>query len=69
MSLFLVILQITAGLLLSSLIMIQAKGTGLSRSFGSSVYHSRRGLETLIFRSTIVLAVIFVAVSLAKLFV
>lgn len=66
---FLIILQIMAGLLLSSLIMIQAKGTGLSRSFGSSMYHSRRGLETLVFRSTIVLTVIFVAVSLAKLFV
>lgn len=65
----LLILQIMVGVALTGLILIQAKGTGLGRSFGSTAYHSRRGLETIIFRLTIILSVVFVAVSLAKLFV
>lgn len=63
------ILQIIFGIILSTLILLQAKGTGLGRSLSGASYHSRRGLETLIFKSTIVVAVIFVAISVLRLFV
>lgn len=56
--------QIIIGVAVSALILLQAKGTGLGRAFGSTAYHSRRGLETLMFKSTIVLAVTFVIVSI-----
>ena len=58
------IVQILIGVTVSALILLQAKGTGLGRAFGSTAYHSRRGLETLMFKSTIVLAVTFVIVSI-----
>jgi len=58
------IIQIVIGIAVSGLILLQAKGTGLGRSFGSTAYHSRRGLETLMFKSTIVLAITFVVVSI-----
>lgn len=56
--------QIVIGVVVSTLILLQAKGTGLGRTFGSTAYHSRRGLETLMFKATIVLACAFVAVSI-----
>lgn len=63
------IAQIIIGIAVSVLILLQAKGTGLGRTFGSTAYHSRRGLETLMFKSTIALAIIFVAISVvAQLF-
>ena len=58
------IIQIVIGISVSALILLQAKGTGLGRAFGSTAYHSRRGLETLLFKTTIVLAISFVVVSI-----
>ncbi len=58
--------QIVVGIALSVLILLQAKGTGLGRTFGAVSYHSKRGVENLIFKTTIVLAVIFVATSIAN---
>ncbi len=48
-----------------SAILLQARGTGLSATFGgeSTAYRSRRGLERTLFRITILLAVAFVAIS------
>lgn len=60
--------QIIVGLALSGLILLQAKGTGLGRAFGSTSYHSKRGVETLVFRTTIILAVIFVGLSVFNAF-
>ncbi|MDO8488332.1 MAG: preprotein translocase subunit SecG [bacterium] len=60
----LLLAQIVIGIVVSTLILLQAKGTGLGRTFGSTAYHSRRGLETLMFRITIILAVAFVAISI-----
>ncbi len=60
----LLIAQVALGVAVSALILVQAKGTGLGRTFGSTAYHSRRGLETLMFRSTIALAIAFVVVSI-----
>lgn len=59
------ITQIVVGITISVLILLQTKGTGLGRSFGSTAYHSRRGLETMLFRTTIALVIIFVAASIA----
>ncbi|KKU28682.1 MAG: hypothetical protein UX80_C0009G0011 [Candidatus Amesbacteria bacterium GW2011_GWA2_47_11b] len=56
--------QIVTGIVLSGLILLQAKGTGLGRAFGSVAYHSKRGVEKMVFRSTIIIAIIFVVLSL-----
>jgi preprotein translocase subunit SecG len=60
-------LQIIVSVILSVLILIQAKGTGLGRSFGQATYHSKRGLEFVIFRLTIGLAVLFVLIAVVNL--
>lgn len=59
----LTVIQIIVAIILSALILLQAKGTGLGRTFGSTTYHSKRGMEFIVFRSTIVLAVLFVLIS------
>ena len=56
--------QIVTGIVLTTLVLLQAKGTGLGRAFGSIAYHSKRGVEKMVFRSTILIAVIFVILSL-----
>lgn len=62
----LVIAQVLLSAALMSAILLQARGTGLSSTFGgeSTAYRSRRGLERTLFRLTIVLATAFVAISL-----
>jgi protein translocase SecG subunit len=65
----LLVIQILVSVAMSVLILLQAKGTGLGRAFGQATYHSKRGVEFVVFRFTIVLAVVFVAVSLANQFV
>lgn len=70
MKLPLTIVQIILGVLVSALILLQAKGTGLGRtSFSPMAYHSRRGFEKLIFKATIVLTSLFVLISAAAYFV
>jgi preprotein translocase subunit SecG len=62
----LVAAQILIALAVGSSILLQARGTGLSSTFGgeSTAYRSRRGLERILFRLTIVLAIVFVIISL-----
>ncbi|MEK7163889.1 MAG: preprotein translocase subunit SecG [Patescibacteria group bacterium] len=62
------LIQIIIGLLLSTAILMQAKGTGLGRSVGPSSYHARRGMEKMLFKATIALSVIFVAISVLSQF-
>ncbi len=47
-------------------ILLQARGTGLSSTFGgeSTAYRSRRGVERTLFRLTIVLVTVFILISL-----
>lgn len=68
MSQILPIAQIVISLLLMGSILIQARGTGLSAAFGgeSTFYHTRRGLERIIFWMTVVLSALFVAVNIAS---
>ena len=62
-SIILIIVAIT----LIIVLLLQARGSG-SSLFGeaSSTFRSRRGVEQLLFRITIVLAVIFVGVAIAN---
>jgi preprotein translocase subunit SecG len=52
-------------------ILLQSRGAGLGATFGgeSSVYRSRRGVEKTLFQFTIVLAALFVIVSLVAFLV
>jgi preprotein translocase subunit SecG len=63
---YLLIAQIAIALAVGAAILMQARGTGLSSTFGgeSTAYRSRRGLERTLFRLTILLIVVFVVVSL-----
>lgn len=65
----LTIIQIVVSLLLIGLVLIQARGTGLGRTFGGGggTSFSRRGLEKLLFRLTFVFVFIFIATSILQL--
>ena len=58
--------QIVIAVAVGASILQQARGTGLSSTFGgeSTAYRSRRGLERTLFRLTIVLIVVYVVISL-----
>ena len=59
--------QIIVSIALIAAILLQARGTGLSGTFGgdSAVYRSRRGVERRLWQFTIVLLALFVIFSLA----
>jgi preprotein translocase subunit SecG len=56
------------GIFLMLAILMQARGSGLSATFGgdSSVYRSRRGIERRLWQFTIVLAILFCVFSEAS---
>jgi protein translocase SecG subunit len=60
--------QIIVSIALVAAILLQARGTGLSGTFGgdSAVYRSRRGIELRLWQFTILLLVLFVAFSLGS---
>ena len=62
----LAIAEILVSIGLIASILLQSRGAGLGATFGgeSSVYRSRRGVEKRLFQFTVVLAVLFVGVSL-----
>lgn len=64
-----IIAQTVLGVLLIGTILLQNRGAGLGSSFGGGgeLYITRRGMERLLFRFTILVAVVFVLVSLASL--
>lgn len=63
------LIQIIISGSLIGVILLQAKGTGLGRAWGGSgeFYRSKRGVEKILFRITIVLAVLFILSSLVSL--
>jgi len=65
---YLPIIQIIISVLLIGAILLQSRGSGLSSVFGgeSTFYHTRRGIEKIIFFATIILATLFIATSLAS---
>jgi preprotein translocase subunit SecG len=60
--------QIIVSIALIVAILLQARGTGLSGTFGgdSAVYRSRRGVERRLWQFTIVLLVLFVIFSIVS---
>lgn len=70
MKIVLLILEIVITVFLIGAVVIQAKGTGLSSSFGGGgeFYRSKRGVEKILVYATIGLIIAFGAVSLALLF-
>ena len=60
--------QIILSFALIAAILMQARGTGLSGTFGgdSAVYRSRRGIERRLWQFTIVLIVLFVVFALVS---
>ncbi len=65
---FLAIGQILVSIALIAAILLQARGVGLSSTFGgdSAVYRSRRGVEKRLWQFTIVLGALFVIFSLVS---
>ncbi len=62
--------QLVISVLLIAAVLMQNRGTGLSGVFGGSsgVYRTKRGVEKMLFTGTIVLAVLFFGLSIARLF-
>ncbi len=58
--------QIVISVAVGASILLQARGPGLSSTFGgeSTAYRSRRGLERTLFRLTIVLVVVYVTMAM-----
>lgn len=65
------IAQLIVAVAIIILILLQERSSGLSGVFGGGedggFYQTRRGLEKLIFRGTIVLVALFLALSVANL--
>lgn len=63
---FFTIIQLVAAILLIIAILLQNRGTGLGAAFGGegNVYRTKRGLESFLFKATIVLAIVFLLFSL-----
>lgn len=60
------VLQIVLSIILIVVILLQSRGVGFGGAFGTqgAMFRTRRGLEEYLFRGTVVLAAMFVVVSL-----
>ncbi len=60
------IAQMLISVAVATSILLQARGTGLSGTFGgeSTAYRSRRGIERTLFRLTILLVIVYVLISI-----
>lgn len=60
--------QLIVSILIITLILLQAKGTGLGTAWGGGgeFYHSKRGAEKYLFVGTIILAALFLATTFAN---
>ena len=67
----LTIAQTVVAVLLIISILLQQRGSGLSGSFGgeSNTYATRRGAEKGIFVATIILVILFIGISIARLII
>jgi preprotein translocase subunit SecG len=63
------IVQLVLAILLVTAILLQQKGTGLSGVFGgsSNIYSTKRGVDKILHYATVVVAVIFFAISVLRL--
>lgn len=71
LSVLLLIVQIVISFLLIGAILLQQRGVGIGSTFGGGnlLYASRRGIERLLFWSTVVLAFLFLAAAFLNLLV
>lgn len=71
MKVFLLVAQIVLSLLIVGAILLQAQGSGISPVLGGGGehYHTRRGIEKVLFGFTIVGIVLFIVLSLANVMV
>lgn len=69
MQVYFSIVQIVLAIALIMAIMLQVRGGGLGGIFGQAdtVFRTRRGIEKTLFQITVVLIILFVAVSLIAL--
>ncbi len=69
MQTYLIIAQIVVSIALVLIILLQVRGGGLGGIFGQAdtVYRTKRGVEKTLFQFTIILVVLFVAISLILL--
>ncbi len=69
MKTYFTIAQMILSVALTAALLLQVKGGGLGGIFGQAdtVYRTRRGVEKTLFQVTIVLVLLFVAISLAML--
>lgn len=69
MDVFLQVVTVGSGVLMTAAILLQQRGASLGAGFGSSgeLFTSRRGIDKNLFEFTIVVAVIFVLSILASL--
>ena len=64
---FTLMTQVTISIILIVLIILQAKGTGLSGVLGGSTsYHAKRGMEKTLFYATIITSILFVAFAIVN---
>ena len=63
------IIQIVLAVLLTTAILLQSRGAGLSTVFGGegNIYRTKRGFEKVLFNASIVIAILFVISALAAL--
>lgn len=61
--------QIIISIMLVTLILLQAQGTGLGNTWGGGgeTYHTRKGVEKIVFIATIIGIISFVLLSIANL--
>lgn len=71
MKMFLLVAQIVLSLMIVGAILLQAQGSGISPVLGGGGehYHTRRGIEKVLFGFTIVGIVLFIVLSLANVMV
>ena len=72
MDILILTIQTISAFILTGMVLIQSKGTGLGRAWGgsgSSVSFKRRGLEKLIYRSTFVISFIFITTSIIQVLI
>lgn len=68
MNIIFLVVQLVVSILLITVILLQAKGSGLSGVFGGEggFYRSKRGVEKMLVYFTIALGVLFFALSISQ---
>lgn len=63
------IIQTILGIILTILIILQAKGTGVGTAFGGEIgfYRTKRGVEKMLFIASIIISTLFLLSALAGL--